>query len=51
MVGFGLSRVRASLARLRAVRFILGRTQAGRSRSTVIVFELGGGRHGWVWYE
>ena len=48
MVEFGVSSVRASWVWLRVVRFILGRI---RSRSTVIVFELGRGRDGWVWYE
>ena len=51
MVEFGVSSVRASWVWLRVVRFILGRIRTGRSRSAVIVFELGRGRDGWVWYE
>ena len=50
-VKFGVSSVKASWVWLRVVRFILGRIRAGPSRSTVIVFELGRGRDGLVWYE
>ena len=48
MVEFGVSSVRASWVLLRVVRFILGKIRAGRSQSTVSVFELGTGRDGWV---
>ena len=48
MVEFGVRSIRASWVWLRVVKFILGRIRAGRSRSTVIVFELGIGRDGWV---
>ena len=48
MVEFGVRSVRAYWVRLRVVRFILGRIRAGRSQSTVSVFELGTGRDGWV---